>query len=173
MNNNFYNRIFLILILISITFTAKAEENKNISEHEYNFYTGNFDFSDNKQKAIFFGFQHQNENLKRNTFLGNASPITGGFITQNSAAYIYTGVEWNYSMGEKFKFTPSFAPGLYFEGDGKDLGHVLEFKTEIQASYSFSENTSLGMSYNHISNASLGNKNPGANSYMINLLKNF
>ena len=107
MNNNFYYKFFLILILSLPFFTAKAEENKNISEHEYNFYTGNFDFSDNKQKAIFFGFQHQNENLKRNTFLGNASPITGGFITQNSAAYIYTGVEWNYSMGEKFKFTPS------------------------------------------------------------------
>ena len=36
-------------------------------------------------------------------------------------------------------FTPSFAPGLYHEGDGKDLGHVLEFKTELQASYAISE----------------------------------
>ena len=37
------------------------------------------------------------------------------------------------------KFTPSFAPGLYHQGDGKDLGHVLEFKTEVQLSYSFSK----------------------------------
>jgi len=29
------------------------------------------------------------------------------------------------------------------------------------------------MSYNHISNASLGSKNPGANSYMVNYLKKF
>ena len=174
MNTNFYNKIFLILILVSFSFSVEADDNKNISsENEYNFYTGNFDFSDDKQKAILVGFQHQNENLERNTFLGNASPITGGFITENSAAYLYTGVEWNYKMGEKLKFTPSFAPGLYYEGDGKDLGHVLEFKTEVQASYSISESTSLGVSYNHISNASLGDKNPGANSYMINLLKNF
>ena len=34
-------------------------------------------------------------------------------------------------------------------------------------------NTELGFSYNHISNASLGDKNPGANSYMINFLRNF
>ena len=170
---NLYNRILPILILVLFAFNAKAEEIKNISEHEYNFYTGNFDFSDNKQKAILVGFQHQNENLERATFLGNASPITGGFITENSAAYIYTGVEWNYKISEKLKFTPSFAPGIYHEGNGKDLGHALEFKTEIQASYSLSESTSLGMSYNHISNASLGDKNPGANSYMFNLLKNF
>ena len=39
--------------------TVSAEE--NVSEHQYNFYTGNFDFSDDKQKAILVGFQHQNE----------------------------------------------------------------------------------------------------------------
>ena len=58
------------------------------------------------------------------------------------------------------------------QGDGKDLGHVLEFKTEIQASYYFKK-TSFGMSYNHLSNASLGDKNPGANSYEFNYLKKF
>ena len=35
------------------------------------------------------------------------------------------------------------------------------------------DSTYLGMSYNHISNASLGDKNPGANSYMLNFLKHF
>ena len=171
MKNNFYIKILSAVILTLFSLTVSAEE--NVSEHQYNFYTGNFDFSDDKQKSILIGFQHQNENLQRNIFLGNASPITGAFITENSAAYVYTGVEWNYVISDKLKFTPSFAPGIYHEGDGKDLGHALEFKTEVQASYSFSESTSLGVSYNHISNASLGEKNPGANSYMFNLLKNF
>ena len=171
MKNNSHIKILSVVILTLFSLTVSAEE--NVSEHQYNFYTGNFDFSDDKQKAILFGFQHQNENLMRETFLGNASPISGGFITENSAAYLYTGIEWNYTISDKMKFTPSFAPGVYHEGNGKDLGHALEFKTEVQASYSFSENTSLGMSYNHISNASLGDKNPGANSYMFNLLKNF
>ena len=170
---NFLNRLFLIGIISILFLPVSAEDVKNNSGHQYNFYTGNFDFSDDKQKAILFGFQHQNELLERDTFLGNISPITGGFITENSAAYAYTGVEWNYDMGGKMTFTPSFAPGLYHEGNGKDLGHVLEFKTELQASYEFSELTSFGVSYNHISNASLGKKNPGANSYMFNLIKNF
>ena len=173
MKNNFYVKTLSVIILTLFTLVVNAEENKKISQHQFNFYTGNFDFSDDKQKAILVGFQHQNENLVRDTFLGNVSPVTGGFVTENSAAYIYTGVEWNYEMGDKLKFTPSFAPGLYHEGDGKDLGHVLEFKTEVQLSYSVSESTNLGMSYNHISNASLGDKNPGANSYMFNLIKNF
>ena len=161
--------LFLI-ILFTATKLIAAEENNNSSQ--INFFGGNFDFSDDKQKAVLIGFQHQDENLERDTFLGNVSPITGGFVTGNSAAYIYTGMEWNVDMGA-MTFTPSFAPGLYHEGNGKDLGHVLEFKTEVQLSYATSDKTNFGLSYNHISNASLGDKNPGANSYMFNLLKNF
>ena len=157
------------LFFLFLSVKAFAENN---SPHQYNFFIGNFDFSDHKQSAILVGFQHQNENLERDTFIGNISPITGGFITENSAVYIYTGFEWNVDMGGLI-FTPSFAPGLYSEGDGKDLGHILEFKSEVQVSYEFSKNSSLAISYNHISNASLGNKNPGANSYMFNFLKNF
>ena len=173
MKNILFKECILIAALLLIPSSISAEEKLNTSDHQYNFYVGNFDFSDNKQKAILLGFQHQNETLEKNTFLGNISPITGGFLTENSAAYIYTGVEWNYDMGNKMTFTPSFAPGLYGEGDGKDLGHVLEFKTEIQATYQFSDTSSFGASYNHISNASLGDKNPGANSYMFNYIKKF
>jgi len=160
-----------LFILLSATKLFAVEEIKN-SGNQFNFFTGNFDFSDDKQSAYLVGFQHQNENLNRETFLGNVSPITGGFITENSTAYIYTGIEWNMDMGGMV-FTPSFAPGLYHEGDGKDLGHVLEFKSEVQLSYEPSDNTSFGISYNHVSNASLGDKNPGANSYMFNFLKTF
>ena len=162
-----------LLIAIFLVFTqANSENKKTPNSHQLNLYLGVLDFSKEKQKAGLIGIQHQNENLQRDTFLGNLSPITGGFVTENSAIYVYSGVEWNFDLGA-INFTPSFAPGLYEAGDGKDLGHVLEFKSEVQASFNFSENTSFGMSYNHISNASLGDKNPGANSYEINFLKKF
>tara|TARA_B100000787_G_scaffold134103_1_gene102960 strand:+ start:303 stop:824 length:522 start_codon:yes stop_codon:yes gene_type:complete len=173
MKTNTFKTFLFTAIVMLIFLPLQADESISINDHQYNFYSGNFDFSDQKQKAILLGFQHQNETLERETFLGNVSPITGGFITENSAAYVYTGVEWNYDMGSKMTFTPSFAPGLYAEGDGKDLGHILEFKTEVQASYKLSDTTSFGASYNHLSNASLGDKNPGANSYEFNFLKKF
>ena len=155
-----------------LNLTAFANEKIDNNNNQLNFFTGNFDFSDGKQSALLLGFQHQDENLQRDSFIGNISPITGGFITENSAAYVYTGIEWNYDLGV-FVFTPSFAPGLYHEGDGKDLGHILEFKSEVQLTYLPSDLTSFGMSYNHVSNASFEDKNPGANSYMFNFLKKF
>ena len=110
--------------------------------------------------------------MYRDTIFGRITPVSGAMITQDTATYIYTGVETNYSIG-KLNITPSFTPGLYSKGDGKDLGHPLEFKSEVQMSIDLSEGTNLGMSYNHVSNASLGDKNPGANSYMFNFLKKF
>ena len=168
------NRFFFSVILVfGLTSIGLSEEEKlQLSNTQLNMYSGMFDFSDAKQRAVLVGFQHQNEELYRETFLGTLSPITGGFITENAALYAYTGIEWNFDLGP-INFTPSFAPGLYGEGNGKDLGHILEFKSEVQASFNLSENSQLGMSYNHISNASLGDKNPGANSYMFNFLKKF
>ncbi len=167
-------RIIIALIAVfALTLSVNGEENNNaLNEHEINFYTGMFDFSDDGQRAGLFGMQHQNENLSRNSFLGTLSPVTGFMITENNAGYIYTGIQVQYNVG-KLNITPSFTPGLYGEGDGKDLGHVLEFKSELQLSLDLSSNSELGFSYNHISNASLGDNNPGANSYMFNFLKKF
>ena len=74
-----------LFILLSATKLFAVEEIKN-SGNQFNFFTGNFDFSDDKQSSYLVWFQHQNENLNRETFLGNVSPITGGFITENSTA---------------------------------------------------------------------------------------
>ena len=77
-----------------------------------------------------------------------------------------------YKIGS-INFTPSFAPGYYHEGDGKDLGSALEFKSELQFSLDLPMKSQMGFSYNHVSNAGLGDKNPGANSYMFNFFKSF
>jgi len=168
-----FKKIFLSVFLFLFVFSTNAEEIKdNERNTEFSIYSGMFDFSDDGKKSTLIGFQHQNENLNRDTFLGNLSPITGAMITADNAGYIYTGVQAQYKLGALY-ITPSFTPGLYHEGDGKDLGHMFEFKSEVQLSLDLSKNTELGFSYNHISNASLGDKNPGANSYMFNFFKNF
>ena len=99
-------------------------------------------------------------------------PVTGGMITADDAIYVYTGYQLNQKTNST-TFSPSFAVGLYDEGDGKDLGHAIEFKTQIQVLFEISSSSEIGISYNHISNASLGDKNPGANSYMFNFTKKF
>tara|TARA_B100000902_G_scaffold354474_1_gene366638 strand:+ start:294 stop:806 length:513 start_codon:yes stop_codon:yes gene_type:complete len=163
--------LIVTYILLNTSVTAddlKVDENNT----EFNVYTGMFDFSDNGKRSTLLGFQHQNEDLNRDTIFGNISPITGAMITADNATYFYTGVQAHYKIGA-LNFTPSFSPGYYNEGNGKDLGHALEFKSEIQLSLELPKESQFGFSYNHLSNASLGDKNPGANSYMFNFLKKF
>ena len=168
--------VIALLTLCFVNFESIAEDSLNetvsSNETELNFFTGMFDFSDDKQSSGLLGLQHQNEELFINSFLGKLSPITGGFFTEKSAFYLYSGIQAEYELGF-LTITPSFAPGYYNYGNGKDLGYPLEFKSEVQMSFNLSDSSHLGMSYNHISNASLGTKNPGANSYMLNFLKQF
>ena len=167
----FINLLFLVFFYISQSVVADTTK-LNDKNTEVNFYTGMFDFSDDGKRSSLFGVQHQNEDLNRNTFLGNLSPITGALITSDNASYFYTGIQAHYKIGS-LNLTPSFTPGYYHEGDGKDLGHALEFKSEVQLSLELPKESQLGFSYNHLSNASLGDKNPGANSYMFNFFKKF
>jgi hypothetical protein len=169
---NFLNKSLFVIFLSFLALPINADEMKVLEKKtEFNVYTGMFDFSDHGKKSNIIGIQHQNEELNRDTFLGNLSPVTGAMITGDSATYIYTGVQAQYKVG-KLNVTPSFT-GLYGAGDCKDLGHMVEFKSEVQLSLDLSTNTEFGVSYNHVSNASLGDKNPGANSYMFNFIKNF
>ncbi len=73
-----------IILMFFLTSTLGVAEEKS-KDSELNIFTGLFDFSDDKQKAGLFGLQHQNDDLYRNSFLGKLSPITGGFLTENSA----------------------------------------------------------------------------------------
>ena len=167
-------KFFVTSFIISIFLFSFSKNNSYADENTsgINFYTRMFDFSDDGKRSTLVGIEHQNENLYRDTMIGKISPITGAMITADNAGYIYSGFEINYDLGP-LKLTPSFAPGFYSQGDGKDLGHPLEFKSEVQLSLDLGDTTNFGMSYNHVSNASLGDKNPGANSYWFNLLKKF
>ena len=162
---------FITIFLFSIPISAD-ELKLDDKETEFNVYTGMFDFSDDGKKSQIIGIQHLNDNLFRDSLIGTIKPVTGFMLTADSASYLYTGIQAEYNVG-RLNLTPSFTPGLYHEGDGKDLGHLVEFKSELQLSLDLSPSTEFGFSYNHISNASLGEKNPGANSYMFNFFKSF
>ena len=164
--------VIIILIIIAFSHGVNADELKTEDNHQFSFFSGVFDMTNEAKNSELFGVQHSNEDLFKDTFLGKISPITGFMITDNTDTYFYTGVQAEYKIG-KLNLTPSFSPGIYTVGDGKDLGSPLEFKSEVQLSVDLLPGTTLGYSQSHISNADLGDKNPGADSYMFNFMKSF
>ena len=166
------NRFFIIVALIIMLFTKSVTANED--SMDISFYTGTFDVIDKEgdDQTSLFGIEHKNPDLFRNTILGKFKPITGAFITGNSSFYLYTGVEGQYGLGP-LKILPSFSPGYYEKGSGKDLGSALEFKSEIKFGLEIFENTKLGYSYSHISNNDWGDSNPGTDNQQITFSKNF
>ena len=171
-----YLKKLCLLLLLTVFFTATQSETSKILEieNEYSLYTGIFDTIDKEgdDKTNLFGVEHKNTNLFRDTILGKFSPITGGFISGNSSVYLYTGVQALYDLGP-LKIIPSFAPGYYEAGDGKDLGSALEFKSEIRVDFEIFKDSKIGYSYNHISNNDWGSVNPGLDNQQISFSKNF
>ena len=161
--------IFLVLFSFILNSALADEGNKEILV-----YTGTFDVIDKEgdDQTSLFGIEHKNPNLFRNTFLGKFSPVSGGFMTGDSSVYLYTGIEGQYGIG-KLKILPSFTPGFYEKGNGKDLGSALEFKSEIKLGFDIFENSKIGYSYSHISNNDLGEINPGTDNQQITFSKNF
>jgi len=172
MKTNIIKILIIIFVFLGFAKNINADELKSNNSHQFNFFSGVFDKTNEAKNSELFGVQHSSENLFRETFLGKISPITGFMITDNSDTYFYTGVQAEYKIG-KLNLTPSLSPGIYTVADGKDLGLPLEFKSEVQISIDLFSGSKLGYSQSHISNADLGDKNPGADSYMLNFMKSF
>ena len=162
--------LLTLLITLSIFASLQADEGNN----DISLYTGTFDILDKEgdDQTTLFGIEHKNPNLFRDTFLGKFKPVSGRFMTGKSSLYLYTGIEGQYGLGP-IKILPSFAPGYYEKGDGKDLGSVLEFKSEVKLGFDIFESSELSYSYSHISNNDWGDRNPGTDNQKITFSKNF
>ena len=95
-------------------------------------------------------------------------PFAGIEITSDSATYLVTGIYLEDNLGTLFTgeesniiFTPSFGVGYYDDGNGKKLGNNIEFRTTFEFSYQLFNKNRIGLSFGHISNANIGDNNPG------------
>ena len=96
-----------------------------------------------------------------------ANPFIGVMMNSEGAMHLYIGIYHDIPVTNRIYVTPSFAPGIYSMGYSKDLKFMLVFQSQIEASYWFVKGGRIGISFNHISNASLGMENPGVESIAI------
>jgi hypothetical protein len=97
-------------------------------------------------------------------------PFAGLELTSDSATYLFGGIYLEDNLGtlftgekSNFIFTPSLGAGYYDEGNGKKLGNNIEFRTSLEFSYQLKNKNRVGLSFGHMSNANIGDKNPGVN----------
>jgi lipid A 3-O-deacylase len=89
------------------------------------------------------------------------SPFIGALGTGNGAAFGYVGFGFDIHFPYNLILTPSFAGGYSESGHGINLGYWWEFRSGAELDYRFADQRRLGVGFYHISNAGLGNHNPG------------
>lgn len=153
------------ITLFCLVSKAHASTLKNTTFDNPNLVTvgaGIFDIVKNPTHAML-----QLEYRSTLTHYKKARPIVGFFVTQQGTTYVYGGMGYDIFFGKHVVFMPSFTPGLYYRGKGKKLWFPLEFKSSAELAYVFKNKSRLGAQFYHISNASLGRKNPGVEALLL------
>ena len=117
---------------------------------------GWYDFNDNKQ-AVDLRVEYRPE-VK---YFGFVKPWLGVEVTSDVAAYGVVGVLTDIFFGRRLVLTPSFGAGVYTDGDGKDFGSAIEFRSQLELGYRFDDRSRVSVAVSHISNAHLTKQNPG------------
>ena len=116
---------------------------------------GAYDVFQNDDKAVDFRLEY------RHTKVWVFKPWAGIEATSDGAVYGLAGILVDVFFGRRIVLTPSFGAGLYHDGSGKDLGSLIEFRSQVELAYRFNDRSRLGVAVSHISNASIGDDNPG------------
>lgn len=150
--------LFAVLAFFSASNHVNAEDDPEF----LSFRTGAFDINDNHTTAV-FGVEYRSD---FKDFI--LTPMAGGFITAEGGLYGYGGVFIDIFLGRRVVVRPNFSVGAYSDGDGKDLGGILEFRSAIELAWRFDDRSRLGIELSHLSNASIYDSNPGTENLTIN-----
>ena len=144
--------------LLALMWSATAA---NASDY-LNFYAGYFDITQDDNSAVQVGLEYRYDDIYR-----GLRPAIGINVSDDEAVYGYGGFFWDLYLSDHWVFTPNIVAGVFTDGDGKDLGHAIQFRSGLELSYQFDYGNRLGVAFNHISNASIGNRNPGAETLLV------
>lgn len=94
---------------------------------------------------------------------GAFQPTVGASLTSDNDFWFGAGLKWS---TERITDSPLFIelslmPGIYFSGDGPNLGFPTQFRGALGAGVNFSNGASLSVFFDHRSNANASELNPG------------
>ena len=158
---------YLLSLIIYVLST-----NLNISANSYSIFGGTYDYDDDNTTNL-IGLNYHISSSEIDFFnILKINPLVGGLVTAKSATMFYGGFETNLGS-DLIYLNLSSSTGIYSNGDGKDLGNAIQFKSEVNLFYSLSKVTRIGIGSHHISNAGLDSVNPGTNNYYLIFNRNF
>ena len=149
----------LAILMFMATPDARADDPDFLT-----FAAGWFDLNRQKDEGAEFRLEYRSD-YKLWVF----KPFLTAAGVSNGMSFIGAGVLIDVYLGRRWVVTPSFAPTWWRGKTSKlDMGHAVEFRSQLEVAYRFDDRSRLGLSFSHYSNASLGDTNPGTETLMVN-----
>lgn len=130
--------------------------------HYLNLAVGTFEGFDDQDNA----FAGQVE-FRFGKKLFHVGPLAGILANGDGGVIGYVGIYLDLACGP-FVLSPQTSIGAYEKGSSKELGGTFEFMSGLGLSWEFADRSRLGFRYQHVSNANLHDKNPGADILLLN-----
>jgi hypothetical protein len=127
---------------------------------------GFFDIADEDFEVAELGIEYRFKPF--HLFHGvDLKPMAGVSANEDEAFWLYGGLRYDFAFAKHWVVSPSIAATIYEEGNSKDLGGAFHIRSSLEVSYRFTDGQRLGIAFDHVSNAGIEEKNPGANSLVL------
>ncbi|HXV21501.1 MAG TPA: acyloxyacyl hydrolase [Desulfuromonadales bacterium] len=165
---SFFGSLLALFILMSAAVPSLAAETsrgvhvQGDGPHYLNLAVGTFEAFDDKDDALAAQVE-----FRFGQKLLCIGPLAGVQANLSGGIFGYAGIYLDLALGP-FVLSPQTSIGAYEQGDSKELGGVFQFMSGLGLSWEFTDRSRLGFRYQHISNANLHDKNPGADILLLN-----
>lgn len=159
-----FNTLLLLggFAVASIVSTSPSSAQESGQDY-LSFSAGYFDLS-GKDSAIDFRAEYR----PGHTYLNFVKPWAGVEVTSDASIWAGGGLLLDYEFTPSWYVTPSVGAGLYTDGGSDlDLDYPIQFRTQLEISHQYDSGHRAGVAISHMSNADLGDSNPGAEALSL------
>lgn len=137
-------------VAFSTSLTAQADS--------LGFAIGSYDV-DGSDSAADFRLDYE---FDTSVLLDDLKPWAGAEVTTDGSVWLGGGLLYDWEFADTWHLKPGIGAGFYSRGSSDlDLGHPVEFRSQLEIAKDINQQNSVGLAISHLSNANLDSHNPG------------
>lgn len=129
------------------------------------FSAGHVGIADHLEEPQWYGIEYRGRPLSR----WDVVPGVGYQHAACGAGYVYATFIKTIRLNQAWAITPYFGPGFWADSEQLQLGHRIQFRTGVDVVLRLDGDVTVGIGIAHLSNSSLGERNPGTETLAFSL----
>jgi len=147
----FVVRIWVVLAFVCLPAAAQEPRSLAVSVGMFNF--------NKSETAPEGGVEYRHP-----TGVWKMTAVGALYANVDGAVWVFGALRRDFRLAERWFVTPAFGVALYSQGNGKNLGGPVEFRSAVELGHELKNRRRIAVGIYHLSNAGIYFPNPGSNS---------